>query len=557
MKIDSVRIENFRCFEKLDLSFEKCQALIGENGSGKTAVLEALGLATSRSAPASRLSERDFHIADRGDLRIEVCFSEPFILEVPDGYATKAIPCDRVVLSAHRRDKAAPGTAFSGPIVAQQLAVPIVYEAGHAPAGLDADIPAWIKKTESGYQVARKTAGKPMELGNRQLSLQNDTDGFPNIFYFGRDREKESKVGFGSLLGKIAKDLNWRFRKSWNQGSIAATWDAFYQTVLSGLEIPKTDRIIQPLRERMKEFFGREFRDLELSLIDIEQPFAKAFFSRRNTTNQIEQADLGSGVSILLAYFLLEIVSKLSKEQFIILIDEPELHLHPQLQQRLFTDFQQSAFQVIYTTHSDIFVDLAEWRSIKRFSPQGITPTVAALEKAFAGQPVQEHLDEIKTWYRNKSLYFREDNQLFFSRRCLLVEGPAEKYGIPVLAEKLGKDIGHVTIMACNGKTKIPDYQLLCCAFGIPFFTLYDLDGKPTTEDGNKRIAECAAPGACGAFSTSFEQLLGISTNAAHKASVTLSRVDAIPVAEVHPEITAHVEAISRWSTDLSSVDAD
>src|SRR5258708_5023000 len=235
-------------------------------------------------------------------------------------------------------------------------------------------------------------------------------------------------------------------------------------------------------------------------------------------TNQIEQSDLGSGVSILMAYFLLDIISKLSKEQFIILIDEPELHLHPQLQQRLFADFQQSAFQVIYTTHSDIFVDLAEWRSIKRVSPQGITPTAPPLEETFADKAIHEHLEKIKKWYRNKSLYFGEDNHLFLSRRCLLVEGPAEKYGIPVLAEKLGKDIGQVTILACNGKTKIPDYQLLCCAFGIPFFTVYDLDGKPATDDENKRIAECAEAGACGTFSTSFEQLLGISTNAAHKA---------------------------------------
>jgi predicted ATP-dependent endonuclease of OLD family len=298
----------------------------------------------------------------------------------------------------------------------------------------------------------------------------------------------------------------------------------------------------------MKEFFGREFRDLELSLIDIEQPFAKAFFSRRSSTNQIEQGDLGSGVSILLAYFLLDIVSKLSKEKFIILIDEPELHLHPQLQQRLFADFQESSFQVIYTTHSDIFLSLAEWRSIKRFSPSGITPTKEALDQALAGKPVRDHLDEIKTWYRDRSIFFREDNQLFFSRQVLLVEGPAEKYGIPVLAEKLGKDLGHITIVSCNGKSKIPDYQLLCSAFGIPYFTMYDLDNQAVTETGNVRILECSQSGACAGLSSSFEELLGVPANARHKASATFKRIDDIVATDVAAEIATHIEDLSRWA---------
>lgn len=553
VRISSLSIENFRCFQKLELDFEQCQALIGENGCGKTAVLAALRLVTSRSAPANRLSERDFHVADAGDLKITVRFSNPFILKVPDGYGTKDIPCNEILLSAHRRDKPTPGTAFSGPIVAQQVAIPIVYETGHAPDGVEGDLPAWIKKTDSGYQVSRKSGGKPMELGNRQLSLQNDLEGFPNVFYFDRDREKEAKVGFNSLLGKIVKDLNWRFRKSWDQTAIASTWDAFYHTVLSGLEVPKTDRIIQPLRDRMREFFGREFRDLELSLLDIEQPFAKAFFARRSSTNQIEQGDLGSGVSILLAYFLLDIVSRLSKEQFIILIDEPELHLHPQLQQRLFADFQKSMSQVIYTTHSDIFVSLADWRAIKRFAPAGITPAKEGLERPFGGKPIREHLDEIKQWYRDRSVFFREDNQVFFSRLVLLVEGPAEKYGIPILASKLGKELGQMTVLSCNGKNKIRDYQLLCCAFDVPYFTVFDLDNQPVTATENATIADCAGDGACAAFSSSFEELLGIPAGARHKTATTFRRIDEIDAADVPDEIATHIDEISQWAYNADS----
>lgn len=57
--------------------------------------------------------------------------------------------------------------------------------------------------------------------------------------------------------------------------------------------------------------------------------------------------------------------------------------------------------------------------------------------------------------------------------------------------------------------------------------------------------------------STSFEQLLGVSTKAAHKASLTLGRVETIPVAEIHAEIVTQVEAISRWSAARSSADGD
>lgn len=44
MKISSLSLENFRCFEKLEIDFnEQLTVIVGVNGSGKTAILEAVG----------------------------------------------------------------------------------------------------------------------------------------------------------------------------------------------------------------------------------------------------------------------------------------------------------------------------------------------------------------------------------------------------------------------------------------------------------------------------------------------------------------------------------
>ncbi len=43
MKLQSVHIKNFRCFEDITIDFHKqLTVLVGENGSGKSAVLDAL-----------------------------------------------------------------------------------------------------------------------------------------------------------------------------------------------------------------------------------------------------------------------------------------------------------------------------------------------------------------------------------------------------------------------------------------------------------------------------------------------------------------------------------
>ena len=85
MKITSLHIENFRGIRRLDLDLDEMTVLVGENNSGKTAVLDALRLCLRDLGPRRRVvfDALDFHLADAEaepasaePIRIEITFSE-------------------------------------------------------------------------------------------------------------------------------------------------------------------------------------------------------------------------------------------------------------------------------------------------------------------------------------------------------------------------------------------------------------------------------------------------------------------------------------------------
>ena len=551
MQILTVKIRNFRCFKSINIDFEKCHAIVGENGSGKTAILEAINIATS--ATQGYLSEQDFNNSDLGDIRIEVIFNQPFIIKIPDGYTTQNIPCKSVCFTGKRRSRATPGKAFSEPFVTEKVAIPIIYDNITEIPDIDKYkhlIPAKVEKTEDGYSAPRKSESK-FKFTVLQLTYQNEMEGFPNVFYFDKDREDECRIGYNTTLNKVAKDLNWKFRSKWNQTDIINKWHGFYNEVINTVEDAKNSRIIIPIKNKLLQITGKNFQNLELSLFDIEQPFSKSFFSDRENTNQIEQTRLGSGISILLSYALLHTASSFSKEDLILLVDEPELHLHPQLQSNLFEEFRNSLFQTIYTTQSDSFIDVSEWRSITRISPDFLGyPNAEELSEILDGMSVTTHLDEIKKWHQHRCIFFKEDNQLFFASKCVLVEGPAEKYGLPILAKVLDIDLTNLTIISCNGKSKIPYYQLLCKTFSIPYYTVYDLDNKTVTDRDNKRLHRWSESKAITEFSTSFEQLLGFEEDVEHKTNELLIMIDSILEKSIPEEIKRALSGLERWSKE-------
>ena len=85
MKVTALLIENFRGIRRLALELDEMTVLIGENNSGKTAVLDALRLCLRDLGPRRRVvfDALDFHLADAeaepasaDPIRIEITFSE-------------------------------------------------------------------------------------------------------------------------------------------------------------------------------------------------------------------------------------------------------------------------------------------------------------------------------------------------------------------------------------------------------------------------------------------------------------------------------------------------
>lgn len=517
MKIKNVHIENFRCFTSLDIVFEKFTALVGENATGKTAVLEAINLALSPAFVASRIDEQDFNNQDLGDIKIRVVFDELFTTKIPDGYTTQDIRCKEVELQVKRRDKSTHGKALSEEFSIIHYVIP----------------DESITKTQEGW-VSKRKGGSDFKFSVRQLSFPIDLDNFPRCFYFDKNRENQSKIGFNSTLQKLAQEYNWRFRKSLEKNDIKdnfqSKWNEVYDIVISNVDKKKLKDTLEPVQSKLLNFLGKRYQHLELSILNLEQPFLKCFFSLRDGLNQIDQSNLGSGISMILSYFLLETISNLAKEHLIILVDEPELHLHPQLQGKLKIYLNGSPSQVIISTHSEDMVDIGNWRTIKRFDlipkcyPNQETLN-NKLEYKGEAHTLGQHLDELRKYYQDQSIFFKENNEIFFACACILVEGPNEKYGVRVLARLANLDVSDLTVISCNGKDKIKYYQLICRAFEIPFFTLFDKDGKDNSDIENQIIITWANEEHYCAFPQSFEHLFG-TEKAEHKTSVTMKAID-------------------------------
>ncbi len=539
MYVRQLVIKNFRCFDSrgITVDFEKgVTGIIGKNGSGKTSIVEALNLVFGREYIQNKIGEHDFHnLANNIKDRIEIIAYThiPFFVSTEVVYtvgtssyrqsAQILIACNGLKLTIKRREKAE--RILDDPFVIDRIAIPIdgvidetifdgVLSDKEKPV-IKAVLSSEVNYYNISFKLKTGDETRQTRLFEYQLTYNpSKYKRFPIAYFLSKDREKEVANTY-SMLAKILTDIHWRYKKVQCDGT--SDFNSKYTDLASCLrQIDEKGILINSVNNAIKEITSED-GDFSIDFLDTNEPYRSAFLAKNIPNRQLTPVDLGSGFHILFAYALAKYIFQLEKEPVIFLIDEPEMHLHVDWQIKLFQKFiDENNIQIIYSTQSENLLSLKYWKNIRVLKNGDIFPKKDTLEQTITIGTNSHKIEEIIQDYADRNLhistFLRENLELLFSQKCILVEGPAEKYALTKLLNMNGCNIAgySVSIIPVWGKGKVKQYQLICKCFGIDFYTVFDHDRE---ESENTAIEANAETGKKTQFSTSFEKKLGINQN--------------------------------------------
>ena len=200
--------------------------------------------------------------------------------------------------------------------------------------------------------------------------------------------------------------------------------------------------------------------------------------------------ELGTGQEQVLAMaFAYAYGQAFGGDGLILAIEEPESHLHPLAQRwlaRKLKDLAAVGIQVVLTTHSPYFVDLAKpWTMVLLRKNDESAGTVATQHSAEAlvgrlvelGAPADVvSTENVGSYYESAATYHTLAG--FFGRACVLVEGPTEQMALPELLERCGLDLLQegVALIPVEGITNMAKWARLFTCYGLEVYAIFDTD---------------------------------------------------------------------------------
>ncbi len=578
MFIKSLTIKNFRCFGKnaqsIDLN-DGLTAFIGRNGSGKTAILEALNFLIGQEYLPIKISEKDFH-SEADDIKDEILIEgetrSPFFVTL-DVRSNKnqlerlIIPCDKIRLTIKRREKAE--KVLDDPFIIKKYVLPVTDEIDESiyeeeETARKAIRVSQIKKGYTVYFKLKSGKERNAKVLDYQLTYNpSHLTKYPKSYYLTKDRESDVSDSYSSLLTKILTDLHWKYRRERTKITENSIEDE-YNTLTGSLRgiVDEKGDLIRQINKKIQAI-SSDNKDFQIDFLDIEQPYKSAFVAKRESGKLLLPEHLGSGFNILIAYALFAYVADQEKTPIVLIVDEPELHLHSDWQKKMYEVFtKQKSLQIVYATQSENLISLKNWRQIRSISDFQVFPRQRVLQEQVSATDGEsgtrvEYLNDYADRKLHVSTILRENLELFFAKKVVLVEGPSEKYGLPKLLNLAECAIENqsVAIIPAWGKTKIKIYQMICRVFGIDYFTIFDNDKATVDKPGNENagIENNALDGKLVKFSTSFEALLGVTGD--NKFQKLVQAIDEMTdINSVNEKIQQAINAIKDFIENNHSV---
>ena len=463
--ITRIRIENFRSIENLEFRPSALCPLIGENGAGKSNILDAIWTVLGKEwHRVTDFSERDFTDHELGrDIVIELEFDPPPVHEGFKFEDPTELPILRFEVTRYQRRS---GDHQAGDL---RLDARPVARDGSA-----------ISVLASAPRGGKQRAYRPLTSIDRGIKRQVPT------VYVRADRRLADQLPHTrySLLRTLLEDVADAIEDATMDvgGEDRPLTDLFAERLEAALQVLRVPEFLELealVRARSLENLGldpvadRDQFDLRFGLFEPMDFFKAVKLMVSEGAREFEATELGHAAQNALVIAIFQAYEQLRKEGAVFLIEEPEMYLHPHRCRFFYETLRRlsESNQIIYTTHSPHFVTVPNFDDVRLVRRDETNRTTVRASTLAVDTVLKEKLRKELDPNRN---------ELFFAQHVILVEGATEKLAIPEWARRVGVDLNRlgVSIVDVGGKRSLPTFADVVESFEIPLTIMFDSDSS-------------------------------------------------------------------------------
>ena len=460
-RLSELHIKNFRACKNVSLPLEGYTPLVGQNNTGKSTILEAIKWVLKPFA----LSESDFGNSGQPvviSARVEGISSDILSL-VPNAKHRAAI--EPFCVDGFLWIRAVASEAGTG---AKKIEKQVYDPSQYSGVGLPAD-DGWRE-----YPTGLPQAVSALLPEALHIEAMDDV---------GEDLGKSKS---GSTIKNLLDEIMGPVLQAHDDLSEALSTIRHILTTDGSNRSSHLQTFDEQASKTLNDFFPGLSISLDLQVVDIKEFFKAGdlHITDKLTGDRRRFDQLGTGaqrsIQMSLIRYLAEVKSATQENpaRRLLLIDEPELYLHPQGIRRLreaLDKLSQKGFQIVFSTHSPLMLNrenAADKVIVRKKKEEGVItqkPLRRAVQAALSDAPSQS-----RTIFELGNVA-----EIYFSDRVIICEGKTDSRLLPLAYERINgypMELDQTTMISLGGCENIPKAMKVLDSMGIAACAIADLD---------------------------------------------------------------------------------